>query len=74
MAKLSVVLPKGFIGPWFALREDRICADAAYEDSPASSKCARSLTGESSESQPGRAACGSCLSDLSTHGPRTLKN
>jgi hypothetical protein len=74
MSKLSLVLPKGFIAPWFALRADQICGDAAYDDPPASSKRAHSPRGESSETQPGRAACGSCLSDPATHGLRTLKN
>jgi hypothetical protein len=71
MSKLSIVLPKGFIGPWFAACANRLSAEPTYEDESPSSKRDCSGAGERSARRPGRAALGSCLSDLSTRGLRT---
>jgi hypothetical protein len=70
MAKLSVVLPKAFIGPWFASPAGRSGGEAAQEGAPPPSKHARSIAGEGSARHPGAVALGRCLSELWTQGTR----
>jgi hypothetical protein len=70
MSKLSIVLPKGIVGPWFRARAERALGSAdAPENRDGSARDAAVTTADQ-----GRALGsphGSCLSSLSTHGTRT---
>jgi hypothetical protein len=69
MSKLSTVLPKGIVGPWFRARAERVLVSADAPETRDGS--ARDGVAAADESRALRAPHGSCLSSLSTHGTRT---